>query len=178
MHFKYPNDALNWPIKQSMECWMLYALSSRRFNYVVDGAGLSDSNVEWQNNLIQFIHYTAEHTVHKYKVYKCIVCHLECNWSSRTQKPNFLSYRKLCPLSEGGLVVQRLRPLQPERRVVPRWPLPQPLPGWSLLGRVPWWIVFLEEGHYDDQTESKYFPLEHHVKENARLMRHNKKKML
>ncbi|CAM5169830.1 unnamed protein product, partial [Eretmochelys imbricata] len=45
--------------------------------------------------------------------------------------------RELCPGPEGRLVVQRLRPRQPQRGVVPGRALPQPLPGRRLLGRVP-----------------------------------------
>lgn len=45
--------------------------------------------------------------------------------------------RKLCSLPKGWLVVPHVRPLQPEWCVVSGGPLSKPLPGWSLLGRVP-----------------------------------------
>ncbi len=56
-----------------MECWTLHALNCHSFNYVTKGVGLSDSDYEWQNNLIYFTHYMVECIVHKHIVYKCIV---------------------------------------------------------------------------------------------------------
>lgn len=57
------------------------------------------------------------------------------------------------------MVVQRLCSFQPERRVVPRWALPQPLPGRGLLGRVQRRSLFSEESDHDDTTQCKHLPL-------------------
>lgn len=57
----------------SMKCWTIHVLKCRRFHYVVEWKRLSDSSVEWQDNLIKFIHYTIEYIMHKYIVWKCIV---------------------------------------------------------------------------------------------------------
>lgn len=57
------------------------------------------------------------------------------------------------------MVVQRLCSFQLERRVVPWWALPQPLPGWGLLGRVQRRSVLSEESYHDDTTSCKHLPL-------------------
>lgn len=58
VHFKSLDDALNW-------------LKSCSFNCIVEGEGLSDCNVEWQNIHIEFIHYTVNYIVLK---------DIECKW--------------------------------------------------------------------------------------------------
>lgn len=74
--------------------------------------------------------------------------------------PHFLlSCRKLRALPEGRLVVQRLCPLQPQWGLVPWGPLPQPLPGRSLLGRVPRRLLLAQEGCHDDPAQPQHLPL-------------------
>ncbi len=46
-----------------------HALNFHSFNYIAEGAGLSESDNEWQNNLIKFIHHTVEYIEHKCIVY-------------------------------------------------------------------------------------------------------------
>lgn len=52
-------------------------------------------------------------------------------------------------------MVPHVRSLQPERGVVPRGTLPQPLPGWSLLGRVPRGVLLPQTSFHDDKTKIK-----------------------
>lgn len=70
-----------------------------------------------------------------------------------------LFYRKLCPLSEGRMVVQCLCSFQPQWGLVPRGPLPEPIPGWSLLGRIPRRILLTQESGDDDSAQPQHLPL-------------------
>lgn len=82
------------------------------------------------------------------------------NWAHSLTAIIFpLISRKLCPLPEGRLVVQLLRPFKSERGLVQRWTLPQPIPGRSLLGRVQRRSLFSEKSGDDDPPQPKHLPL-------------------